>query len=160
MPHAWPQDGEPNRASLQAMGFGLEGALAASEDALLAQQQRHENDAREENLALMRAREAAPSPAWQQDRMRDTPMPPSFESPAQRMPPGYAEDARHKVMMSAFGAFDLGATGRIAPWDFEQASMHLNLGLAPSDVMAIAEKCSDAETGMIDYVSFAKAALA
>ena len=55
---------------------------------------------------------------------------------------------------------DLGASGRIAPWDFEQAAMSLNFGMSPMDVAAIAEKCADAETGMVDYASFAKAVLA
>ena len=38
--------------------------------------------------------------------------------------------------------------------------MSLNFGMSPMDVAAIAEQCADAETGMVDYASFAKAVLA
>lgn len=77
------------------------------EEALLSQRESHAAAARMENKSLMEAREAPRSP--RQDPLRKPPM-----------PPGYAEDALYRVMMSAFKAFDHGASGRIASWDFDQ----------------------------------------
>ena len=98
------------------------------------------------------------APAAQRERI--SVMPPSDWVEPMSYPPGYDAEAKGKVFLHAFQAFDVGRSGRIAPWDFERACASLNLDAPPDEVVRVAEACADADTGMIDYVNFIKALLA